>query len=140
MKTFMLRKEDVARKWYVIDAEGKVLGRLATEIAMILMGKKKPDYTHHVDSGDFVVVINADKIAVTGAKMDDKMYYNYTGYTLRERNLKTVLEKRPEEPIQWAVRRMLPKSKLGRAMFSKRKVYAGAEHPHAAQKPEKIEL
>lgn len=140
MKTFMLRKEDVARKWYVIDAEGKVLGRLATEIAMILMGKKKPDYTFHIDSGDFVIVINADKIAVTGAKMDDKMYYNYSGYGLRERNLKTVLEKRPEEPIQWAVRRMLPKSKLGRAMFSNLKVYAGEQHPHAAQKPEKIEL
>ncbi|BDU50806.1 50S ribosomal protein L13 [Haliovirga abyssi] len=142
MKTFMLRKEDTDRKWYEVDAEGKILGRMATEIAMMLMGKKKPTYTPHVDNGDFVVVVNAEKIVVTGAKLNDKIYYNHSGYPggLRDRTLAEVISKKPEEVIMLAVKRMLPKSKLGNQMLTKLKVFAGPSHPHMAQKPEKIEL
>ncbi|WP_307905451.1 50S ribosomal protein L13 [Haliovirga abyssi] len=138
----MLRKEDTDRKWYEVDAEGKILGRMATEIAMMLMGKKKPTYTPHVDNGDFVVVVNAEKIVVTGAKLNDKIYYNHSGYPggLRDRTLAEVISKKPEEVIMLAVKRMLPKSKLGNQMLTKLKVFAGPSHPHMAQKPEKIEL
>lgn len=142
MKTFMLRKEDVDRKWLVVDAEDKILGRLATQIAMILMGKTKANYTPHVDNGDFVIVVNAEKIAVTGNKLQDKIYYDHSLFPggLKERNLQTVLDKKPEEVIVRAVRRMLPKNRLARQMITKLKVYAGPVHPHTAQQPEKIEL
>ena len=140
--TSMLRKEDTDKKWLEVNAEGVVLGRLATQIAMILMGKTKANYTPHVDNGDFVVVTNAEKIIVTGNKLQDKKYYNHSGFPggLRTRSLDEVLTKNPEEVLYEAVRRMLPKSKLGKNMIDKLKVYAGNEHPHAAQKPEKIEL
>ena len=142
MKTVMMRKEDVTRKWHEVDAEGKILGRLSTQIAVKLMGKDKPEYTPHVDTGDYVIVLNAGKIAVTGKKMKDKKYYRHSGYPggLKERNLAELLEKKPEEAIKQAVRRMLPKNRLGREMLKKLKVYAGTEHPHAAQLPEKMEL
>ncbi len=138
----MLRKEDVQDKWYEVDAEGKVLGRLATQIAMVLMGKTRPDYTPYVCSGDFVIVVNAEKIAVTGKKMQDKKYYNHSGYPggLRIRSLERVLNTKPEEVIMEAVRRMLPKNRLASQMLKKLKVYAGPTHPHTAQKAEKIEL
>ncbi len=140
--TSMLRKEDTDKKWLEVNAEGIILGRLATQIAMILMGKTKANYTPHVDNGDFVVVTNAEKIIVTGNKLQDKKYYNHSGFPggLRTRSLDEVLTKNPEEVLYEAVRRMLPKSKLGKNMIDKLKVYAGNEHPHAAQKPEKIEL
>ncbi len=140
--TSMLRKEDTDKKWLEVNAEGKVLGRLATQIAMTLMGKTKANYTPHVDNGDFVIVVNADKIIVTGNKLQDKKYYNYSGFPggLRERSLVEVLSKKPEEVLYEAVKRMLPKSKLGKNMIDKLKVYAGTEHPHAAQKPEKVEF
>ena len=140
--TSMLRKEDTDKKWLEVNAEGKVLGRLATQIAMTLMGKTKPNYTPHVDNGDFVIVVNADKIVVTGKKLEDKKYYNYSGFPggLRERTLSEVLTKKPEEVLYEAVKRMLPKSKLGKNMIDKLKVYAGTEHPHAAQNPEKVEF
>ena len=140
--TSMLRKEDTDKKWLEVNAEGKVLGRLATQIAMTLMGKTKANYTPHVDNGDFVIVVNADKIIVTGNKLQDKKYYNYSGFPggLRERSLAEVLSKKPEEVLYEAVKRMLPKSKLGKNMIDKLKVYAGTEHPHAAQKPEKVEF
>lgn len=140
--TSMLRKEDVDKKWLEVNAEGIILGRLATQIAMILMGKTKANYTPHVDNGDFVIVTNAEKIIVTGNKLQDKKYYNHSGFPggLRTRSLDEVLTKNPEEVLYEAVRRMLPKSKLGKNMIDKLKVYAGNEHPHAAQKPEKIEL
>lgn len=140
--TSMLRKEDVDRKWYEIDAEGKVLGRICTEIAMTLMGKKKPNYTPHVDNGDYVVVYNAEKIAVTGKKMGDKMYYRHSGYPggLRKRTLTEMLDKKPEDVIMLAVKRMLPKSRLGRQMLTKLRVYTGDTHPHTAQKPENMDI
>ena len=140
--TSMLRKEDTDKKWLEVNAEGKVLGRLATQIAMTLMGKTKHNYTPHVDNGDFVIVVNADKIVVTGKKLEDKKYYNYSGFPggLRERTLAEVITKKPEEVLYEAVKRMLPKSKLGKNMIDKLKVYAGTEHPHAAQKPEKVEF
>lgn len=140
--TSMLRKEDVDKKWLEVNAEGIILGRLATQIAMILMGKTKANYTPHVDNGDFVIVTNAEKIIVTGNKLQDKKYYNHSGFPggLRTRSLDEVLTMNPEEVLYEAVRRMLPKSKLGKNMIDKLKVYAGNEHPHAAQKPEKIEL
>lgn len=140
--TSMLRKEDTDKKWLEVNAEGKVLGRLATQIAMTLMGKTKANYTPHVDNGDFVIVVNADKIIVTGNKLQDKKYYNYSGFPggLRERTLAEVITKKPEEVLYEAVKRMLPKSKLGKNMIDKLKVYAGTEHPHAAQKPEKVEF
>ena len=140
--TSMLRKEDTDKKWLEVNAEGKVLGRLATQIAMTLMGKTKANYTPHVDNGDFVIVVNADKIIVTGNKLQDKKYYNYSGFPggLRERSLAEVLSKKPEEVLYEAVKRMLPKSKLGKNMIDKLKVYAETEHPHAAQKPEKVEF
>ena len=140
MKTFMEKKENVDRKWYVIDAEGVTLGRLATKVATVLKGKHKPIYTPHVDCGDFVIVVNAEKVKLTGNKLNDKMYYNHSGYVggLRERNAKTMIENYPEEMIERAIKGMLPKGRLGRQMYKKLFVYAGPEHKQEAQKP--IEL
>ena len=140
--TVMQKKEEVTRNWYEIDAEGKILGKIATEIAVRLMGKHKPSYTPHVDGGDFVVVVNADKFAVTGKKMLDKKYYRHSGYPggLKLRNLEEMLEKKPTEIIRKAVERMLPKNKLGNQMINRLKIYTGNEHNHVAQKPERIEL
>ena len=140
--TVMQKKEEVTRNWYEIDAEGKILGKIATEIAVRLMGKHKPSYTPHVDGGDYVVVINADKFAVTGNKMLDKKYYGHSGYPggLKVRNLEEMLEKKPTEIIRKAVERMLPKNKLGNQMINRLKIYTGNEHNHVAQKPERIEL
>ena len=140
--TYMPNAAKVERKWYVVDAEGKNLGRLASEIAKVLRGKNKPIYTSFVDTGDYVIVINADKIAVTGKKLDQKKYYHHTGYIggLKEITLKRLLETKPEAVITHAVKGMLPKNALGRKMFGKLHVYAGAEHPHAAQKPETLEF
>ena len=141
-KTFMLRKEDIKRDWYIVDAAGKTLGRLATEIAKILMGKHKVTYTPHVDNGDFVIVINADKIHVTGKKLDKKIYYKHTGYFghLKEETLRQKLQKKPEELIYLAVKGMLPKNKLRKEMLKRLKVYAGPEHPHKAQNPKPLEV
>ena len=140
--TVMQKKEEVTRNWYEIDAEGKILGKIATEIAVRLMGKHKPSYTPHVDGGDYIVVINADKFAVTGNKMLDKKYYRHSGYPggLKVRNLEEMLEKKPTEIIRKAVERMLPKNKLGNQMINRLKIYTGNEHNHVAQKPERIEL
>ncbi len=142
MKTFSAKAHEVKRDWYVIDAEGKTLGRLATEIARRLRGKHKPVFTTHVDTGDYIVVINAEKIHVTGNKMQDKFYHRHTGYigNLKSVPLGKLLEKHPERVIENAVKGMLPKNPLGRAMFKKLKVYAGAEHPHAAQQPQPLEI
>jgi large subunit ribosomal protein L13 len=138
----MLRKEDVKRDWYLVDATGKTLGRLASEIAKILMGKNKPTYTPHIDGGDFVVVVNAEKVFVTGKKLNQKIYYKHTGYFghLKETTLKEMLEKKPEEVIRLAVRGMLPKNKLRDKRLKRLKVYAGPEHPHKSQNPKPIEL
>lgn len=140
--TVMQRKEDVTRDWYHYDAEGKILGRLAAEIAKKLMGKNKVTYTPHIDGGDFIVVTNIEKIAVTGKKLTDKMYYNHSGFPggLRERRLEEVLAKKPEEALMLAVKRMLPNNKLGREQLTRLRVFVGAEHTHAAQKPETVEL
>lgn len=138
MKSYIAKAGDIQHNWYVIDAEGKTLGKLAAETAMILRGKKKPTYTPHMDCGDYVVVINAEKICVTGKKESDKIYKRHTGYPggLREVTLAEMRAKKPEEIIRHAVKGMMPKGKLGRAMFKKLKVYAGPEHPHTAQQPE----
>lgn len=140
MKTVSAKETDIDRKWFVVDASGKTLGRMATEIATILRGKHKPFFTPHVDCGDFVIVINAEKIHVTGNRLDDKMYYSYSGYPggLRTRSLREMLATKPEMVITEAVRRMLPKKALGKQMLTKLKVYAGPEHPHAAQQPEPL--
>ena len=142
MKTFKLRKEDVKRDWFLVDAEGKTLGRLASEIARILMGKHKPTYTPHVDGGDFVVVVNAEKVRVTGKKLKKKIYYRHTGYMghLKETKLKDMLKEKPEEVIRLAVRGMLPKNRLRKHRMKRLKVYAGPSHPHTAQKPKPLEL
>ncbi|MBM6989817.1 MAG: 50S ribosomal protein L13 [Mobilibacterium timonense] len=138
MKSYIAKPADVERKWYVIDAEGKTLGKLAVEAAMILRGKKKPTYTPHVDTGDYVIVVNAEKVCVTGKKESDKIYKHHSGYPggLKETPLKELRAKQPEEIIRHAVKGMMPKGKLGRQMYKKLKVYAGPEHPHAAQHPE----
>jgi len=142
MKTFVAKEQDVDKKWYVVDAENKVLGRLATQIAVRLRGKHKPIYTPHADTGDFIVVVNAKKVAMTGSKLDRKMYYRHSGYVggLKEISARKLLEKKPEEIIRYAVRRMLPKNSLGRRQLKKLKIYAGPEHPHQAQQPEKLEI
>ncbi len=142
MKTYMQRKEDVARKWYVIDAEGITLGRLATRVATVLRGKNKPTYTPHIDGGDYVIVINASKVNLTGNKLNDKIYYNHSRYTggLRERTAKEMVEKYPVEMIERAVKGMLPKGRLGRQMYKKLFVYAEGSHPHTAQKPEELKV
>lgn len=140
--TFMQRKEDVVREWLHYDASGKVLGRLAAEVAKKLMGKDKVTYTPHIDGGDYVIVTNIDKIVVTGKKMTDKIYYNHSGFPggIRARQLQTILEKRPEELLMLAVKRMLPKNKLGREQLTRLRVFAGAEHTHEAQQPNKVEF
>ena len=140
MKTWNAKPADVERCWYVVDAEGETLGRLATRIADTLRGKRKPGYTPHVDTGDFVVVVNAEKIAVTGKKLEQKMYYRHSGYPggLRERTLAVQLERRPTEVLRKAVKGMLPRNKLASAQIGKLKIYAGPGHPHEAQKPEPL--
>jgi large subunit ribosomal protein L13 len=142
VRTFTSKKEEIKRDWYVVDAEGETLGRLASRIAPILRGKHKPTFTPHLDCGDFVIVINADKVRVTGRKMDQKFYYRHSGYPggIRRISLRDQLDRYPERVIQSAVRGMLPKNKLGRRMIKKLKVYAGDEHPHQAQQPEPLEL
>lgn len=138
MKSFIAKPQEVERKWYVLDAEGKTLGRLASEAASILRGKRKPIFTPHVDTGDYVIVINAEKVEVTGKKRQEKIYKRHTGYPggLRETTFEKLQEKNPEEIIRHAVKGMLPKGPLGRQMYKKLKVYAGPEHKHEAQKPE----
>ena len=142
MKTFSAKNHDIDRNWYLVDAQNKTLGRLSTEIAKRLRGKHKPIYTPHVDTGDYIVVVNASKIRVTGKKMTDKVYYKHTGYigNLKSENLETMLEKYPEKVLMKSVRGMLPKNKLGRAMIKKLRVFAGPEHTHIAQQPEPLEL
>jgi len=142
MRTFSAKKEEVNSKWHLIDADGKVLGRLASEIANILRGKKKPIYTPHVDTGDHVVVINAEKIVLTGKKLQDKVYYRHSNYPggLKSTTAEKLLKKRASSLIEIAVKGMLPRNTLGRAMFKKLKVYPSKEHPHTAQKPEPMEL
>lgn len=142
MRTVSIRHEDVHRKWYVVDAENKVLGRLASEVAKILRGKHKPIYTPHVDSGDYVIIVNAEKVALTGNKWAQKRYRWHTGYPggLREVPAAKMRQRRPERLVELAVRGMLPKTKLGRAMMRKLKVYAASAHPHAAQNPEPLKL
>jgi len=141
-KSFMAKENEVDKKWYLVDAEGMVLGRLASEIAMRLRGKHKAIFTPHNDTGDFIVVVNADKVRLTGRKMEQKVYYRYSGYIggLKEIVAKDLLVKKPTDMLKFAVRGMLPKNSLGRRQLKKLKIYAGGEHPHSAQKPEKIEL
>jgi len=142
MKTYNAKPGEIAREWYLVDAEGKTLGRLATRLADLLRGKGKPQYTPHVDTGDFIVVVNAEKIAVTGNKLDDKMYYRHSGYPggLKERPLREQLARRPEEVLRKAVKGMLPRNRLGRQQLTKLKIYAGPEHPHDAQAPKPLEV
>jgi large subunit ribosomal protein L13 len=142
MKTFSAKPAEVKRDWYLIDATDKTLGRLATEIARRLRGKHKPEYTPHVDTGDYIVVVNAEKIRVTGRKLTDKVYYSHSGYigNMKSITLEKLLAKAPERVLQTAVKGMMPKNPLGRAMFGKLKVYAGSEHRHAAQQPKPLEL
>ena len=140
MNSFMANPEKVERKWYVVDATGYTLGRLASEVAKVLRGKNKPVFTPHIDTGDYVVIVNAEKIKVTGKKMDQKIYYHHSEYVggMKETTLKEMLAKKPEKVVELAVKGMLPKGPLGREMFTKLHVYAGSEHPHAAQKPETL--
>ncbi len=140
MKSFMASPSTIERKWYVVDATGHTLGRLASEVAKVLRGKNKPIFTPHMDTGDFVIIVNADKIKVTGKKLEQKVYYNHSAYVggMRETTLKDMMAKKPERVIELAVKGMLPKGPLGRAMIKKLHVYAGPEHGHAAQKPEAL--
>ncbi len=142
MKTYSAKPETVKRDWFVVDAEGKTLGRLATEIALRLRGKHKPEFTPHVDTGDYIVVVNAEKVRVTGRKSTDKMYHRHTGYIggLKSVSFDKLIGQKPELVIELAVKGMLPKNALGRAMYSKLKVYAGSVHPHAAQQPQQLEI
>jgi large subunit ribosomal protein L13 len=142
MKTFVAKPESVKRDWFVIDATDKTLGRLATEVARRLRGKHKPEYTPHVDTGDYIVIVNAEKVTVTGNKTQDKMYYAHSGYPggIKEINFEKLQAKKPEMIIEKAVKGMLPKGPLGRAMFRKLKVYAGAEHNHVAQQPQSLDI
>ena len=142
MKTYTAKAKDIEREWFLVNAEGKTLGRLASEIAKILRGKHKPIYTPHLDCGDYVIVINADRVRVTGRKLDQKMYYRHSGYPggLKIISLRDQLQKHPERVVEAAVRGMLPKNRLGRKMFKKLKVYAGNSHPHQAQQPRVMEL
>ncbi|KAF0092301.1 MAG: LSU ribosomal protein L13P [Fusobacteria bacterium] len=142
MKTYMATPSTIERKWYVVDAEGQTLGRLATEVATVLRGKHKPTYTPHLDTGDFVIVVNAEKIKLTGRKESQKMYYRFTGYVgnLKKITYKTMMEKHPDRIIQMAVKGMIPHNVLGRQVMDKLHVYAGSEHPHQAQKPEVLEI
>jgi large subunit ribosomal protein L13 len=142
MKTYSAKPGEITREWYLVDAEGKTLGRLATQIADTLRGKRKPQFTPHVDTGDFVIVVNAEKIQVTGNKLDQKRYYRHSGYPggLRSRTLREQLERRPTEVLRVAVKGMLPKNRLARQQITKLKIYAGPEHPHEAQNPKSLEL
>ncbi len=142
MKTYTAKPETVKRDWFVVDATGKTLGRLSTEIASRLRGKHKPEYTPHVDTGDYIVVVNAEKVHVSGKKAQDKMYYSHTGYPggLRSMNFSDLIERAPERVLEKAVKGMLPKGPLGRAMHAKLKVYAGDQHPHAAQQPQTLDI
>ncbi|MBE0584729.1 MAG: 50S ribosomal protein L13 [Desulfofustis sp.] len=142
MKTYLAPVSEIERKWYVVNAEDKILGRLATEIASRLRGKHKPTFSPFMDNGDFIIVTNADKISLSGTKWDDKKYYHHTGYMggIKESSAKELLEKHPTALVYKAVKGMLPKNKIGRAQLKKLKIYAGAEHPHAAQQPEKLEI
>jgi large subunit ribosomal protein L13 len=142
MKTFMASPATIERKWYVVDATGYTLGRLASELAKVLRGKNKPIYTPHMDCGDYVIVVNADKISVTGKKLDQKIYYNHSEYVggMKETTLKEMMAKKPERVMELAIKGMLPKGPLGRSMITKLHVFAGPEHDHAAQKPEALEI
>jgi large subunit ribosomal protein L13 len=142
VKTISAREQDIQRDWYVIDAQGQTLGRLATQVATLLRGKHKPTYTPHVDCGDYVIIVNAEKIHVTGQKMTQKNYYRHSGYPggIEQVTLRDQLQKFPDRVVEQAVRGMLPKNRLGRRMFKKLKVYAGSDHPHQAQQPKSIEL
>lgn len=142
MKTLSAKPESVKRDWYVVDASGKTLGRLASEIASRLRGKHKPEYTPHVDTGDYIVVVNAEKVTVTGKKAEDKMYYRHTGFPggLKEVNFNKLQQAKPTQIIELAVKGMMPRNPLGRAMLEKLKVYAGAEHPHTAQQPQQLDI
>ena len=142
MNTYMPNEAAIERKWYVVDAEGCTLGRLASEVAKVLRGKNKPIFTPHADTGDYVIVVNADKVVVTGRKLDQKIYYHHSDYVggMKETTLREKLAKNPEEVVELAVKGMLPKGPLGRRMYKKLFVYAGAEHPHAAQKPEELKF
>jgi large subunit ribosomal protein L13 len=138
MRTFIPKGNEIERKWWLVNAEGKTLGRLATEVAVLLRGKHKPEFAEFIDTGDFVIVVNAEKISVTGRKLDQKKYYSHSGYPggIKTEYLHQLLEEKPEEAIKKAVWGMIPKNKLGRAVYKKLKVYRGSEHPHAAQKPQ----
>jgi len=142
MKTYQAKKEEIEHQWYLVNAEGKVLGRLSTELAKILKGKNKPTYTPHLDTGDFVIVVNAGKVTLTGKKMKDKIYYHHTGYPggIKEMTAEKLLSKKPTEMIRTAVKGMLPKNSLGRQMLRKLKIYAGPNHPHEAQKPISLDV
>jgi large subunit ribosomal protein L13 len=142
IKTFVTKPSDIERRWWVVDAEGQTLGRVATRVATILRGKHKPTYSPHLDTGDFVIVINCGKFVVSGNRLDDKVYYSHSGYMggLKSITLRDQLDKYPDRPLKEAVKGMLPKNVLGRQMFRKLKVYTGSDHPHAAQKPEILEL
>jgi large subunit ribosomal protein L13 len=142
MKTYQAKNEELDPKWYLVNAEGKILGRLSTELAKILRGKNKPTYTPHLDTGDFVIVVNAGKVTLTGKKMKDKIYYHHTGYPggIKETTAEKLLAKKPTEMIRIAVKGMLPKTSLGRQMLRKLKIYAGPNHPHEAQRPISLEL
>jgi large subunit ribosomal protein L13 len=142
MRTFIPKKDEIEKKWWVVNAEGKILGRLATEIADLLRGKKKPQFTSHLDTGDFVVVVNAEKIKVSGRKLDQKTYYSHSQYPggLKEEKLKDLLERKPEDVIKKAVWGMIPKGKLGRSVYKKLKVYRGPSHPHEAQNPQEYQF
>lgn len=142
MKTFAAKEQEILKKWFLVDAKDRVLGRLATQIAIRLRGKHKPVFTPHADTGDFIVVINAEKIALTGTKLDKKVYYRHSGYIggLKKITARRLLEKKPEEVLRLAVKRMLPKNSLGRRQLKKLKIYKGADHPHEAQQPEILEI
>ncbi len=142
MKTYVPKKDEVERQWWLIDADGRILGRLATQVANLLRGKNKPQYVDFMDTGDFVVVVNAEKIKVTGKKLDQKKYYSHTGYPggIKEKTLRELMDKKPEEVIRKAVWGMLPKNKLNRAIHKKLKVYAGSDHPHEAQQPQEYKI
>ncbi len=142
MKTFFAKKEEITRDWYLIDAQGKILGRLASEVAKLLRGKHKPIYTPHLDTGDYIVVLNAEKVRLTGKKLEEKIYYHHSGYPggLKQITLKELLKRKPEDLIRMAVKGMLPKNSLGRKLLKKLKIYRGGEHPHQAQGPKELKI
>lgn len=142
MRTFIPKKDDIEQKWLLINAEGRILGRMATEVADLIRGKRKPQFTSHLDTGDFVVIVNAEKIKVSGRKLDQKKYYSHSGYPggIKEETLKDLLDRKPEEVIKKAVWGMIPKGKLGRALYKKLKVYRGPSHPHEAQNPQEYKF